>query len=172
MESSDRTKTGLLDRKVGGVLALRQTLVDQIIAESVRIKAEVVTADEKEGDLRRILNYGQTIGHALEAETQYVRFLHGEAVAFGMKAATHLSTLMGLLPESDRDRIIDCIRRYGPIPPLNGIPPGNLVARLGSDKKTVQGKVHFVLVPGIGKTKIVSDVPLEMVLAATEAAYS
>ena len=66
-------------------------MVERIIADAVRIKAEVVTADEREGGLRRILNFGHTFGHALEAETQYERFLHGEAVAFGMRAATILA---------------------------------------------------------------------------------
>ena len=69
------------------VLAREPATVDRIIAAAVRIKAEVVSADEREGDLRRILNFGHTVGHALEAETRYERFLHGEAVAFGMRAA-------------------------------------------------------------------------------------
>ena len=73
------------------VFAQEPATVDRIIADAVRIKAEVVTADEREGDLRRILNFGHTVGHALEAETQYERFLHGEAVAFGMHAATALA---------------------------------------------------------------------------------
>lgn len=161
----------LLDTQSGPILAQRKELLDQIIAESVRIKAEVVTADEKEGDLRRILNYGHTVGHALEAETQYVRFLHGEAVAFGMKAATHLSHSTGLLSAPERDRILACIRRYGPIPSLSGIAPASLVARLGSDKKTIQGKVHFVLTGAIGSTQIVSGIPESQILAATEAAF-
>ena len=69
------------------MLAREPDAVDRIIAESVGIKAEVVSADEREGGLRRILNFGHTFGHALEAETGYTRFLHGEAVAFGMRAA-------------------------------------------------------------------------------------
>ncbi len=80
----------LFDECAPAVLAQEPAAVDQIIAEAVRIKAEVVSADEREGDLRRILNFGHTVGHALEAETQYRRFLHGEAVAFGMRAATAL----------------------------------------------------------------------------------
>src|SRR5262249_25215660 len=91
------------------VLAFERVILDDIIAESVKIKAEVVTADEKEGDLRRILNFGHTIGHALEAETSYRRFLHGEAVAFGMNAATHLARIHGVLPKSECDRILECV---------------------------------------------------------------
>src|SRR5438046_5924393 len=73
------------------VLARDAGVVDYIVEESVRIKAEVVSADERESDLRRILNFGHAFGHALEAETAYHRYLHGEAVGFGMRAATHLA---------------------------------------------------------------------------------
>ena len=106
-------------------------VLDRIIAESVRIKAEVVSADEKEGDLRRILNFGHTVGHALEAETKYERFLHGEAVAFGMNAATELASLVGLLDHSSRDSIRKTVSLYGPIPSLEGIQPEALLRRLG-----------------------------------------
>ncbi len=162
----------LLNGRQSDVLSLAPAVVDELIAESVRIKAEVVTADEKEGDLRRILNFGHTIGHALEAETEYKRFLHGEAVAFGMNAATHLARMAGLLPEAEARRILDCVRIYGPIPALDGIEASKLVARLGADKKTIQGKVHFVLPEKVGVVKILSGLPPEQVLAATEAALA
>ena len=79
------------------VLARQPEAVDRIIAESVDIKAQVVSADEREGGLRRILNFGHTFGHALEAETGYTGFLHGEAVAFGMQAAVYLAQMTGYL---------------------------------------------------------------------------
>jgi 3-dehydroquinate synthase len=160
----------LLERRPGDVLARMPEAVDEIIAESVRIKAEVVSADEKEGDLRRILNFGHTVGHALEAETAYERFLHGEAVAFGMNAATRLARMAGCLSEGDQDRILECVARYGPIPPVNGIAAERLVSRLQSDKKTVRGSVHFVLPERVGDVRIVSDIPPETVLAAVRAA--
>ena len=103
------------------MLAQEPQTVERIIAAAVRIKAEVVTADEREGDLRRILNFGHTVGHALEAETHYERFLHGEAVAFGMRAATALAERTGDLaarrprrdPASDRQiRADSAARRY------------------------------------------------------------
>jgi len=160
----------LMMQRQGDVMNLSADVVDDLIAESVRIKAEVVSADEKEGDLRRILNFGHTIGHALEAETAYTRFLHGEAVAFGMNAATHLAHMTGLLPDDEAGQILECVRRYGPIPSLDGIEAANLVNRLGADKKTIQGKVHFVLPERIGTVKILSGIPPGQVLAATEAA--
>jgi 3-dehydroquinate synthetase len=118
-------------------------VLDRIIAESVRIKAEVVSADEKEGDLRRILNFGHTLGHALEAETRYERFLHGEAVAFGMNAATQLASLVGLLDTPTRDSILRTVSMYGPIPSLDGIPANALFRRLVSDKINHSGQSAF-----------------------------
>jgi 3-dehydroquinate synthase len=154
------------------VLARDRDAVDHIIAESVRIKAEVVTADERESNLRRILNLGHTFGHALEAETAYARFLHGEAVAFGMKAAVYLSQMTGHLSAEDSVDILETLRLYGPIPPLDGIAPERLLGRLTSDKKTVRGKVHFVLPERVGEAKIVSGIEDRPVLEAIRSALA
>jgi 3-dehydroquinate synthase len=160
----------LLAEKRDQVLALDADVVDGLIDECVRIKAEVVSADEKEGALRRILNFGHTVGHALEAETGYVRFLHGEAVAFGMHAAVNLARLTGLLPGSEAVEMLRVMALYGPIPALTGIAAGPLAARLASDKKTLQGKVHFVLPERVGAVKVVSGIEERLVLDAIEAA--
>jgi 3-dehydroquinate synthase len=160
----------LMEQRSAEILALQPDVVDEIIAESVGIKCEVVTADEKEGDLRRILNY--TVGHALEAETGYQHFLHGEAVAIGMRAANRLSVLCETLSEADCARIDALIARFGPYPSLAGIAPRNLLGRLGSDKKAIAGKVHFVLAQGIGDTKIVSGLDEALILRAIEAALA
>jgi 3-dehydroquinate synthase len=162
----------LMSERRAEVLARAPGVVDEMIAESVRIKAEVVSADERESDLRRILNFGHTYGHALEAETGYVRFLHGEAVAFGMKAAVHLARLAGLLSAAQAGSITDTVDRYGPIPSLEGVSAERLVARLVSDKKTLGGKVHFVLPVAIGEVKIVSGLDETLVLAAARAALA
>jgi 3-dehydroquinate synthase len=143
-----------------------------MICDSVRLKAQVVSGDEKEEDRRRILNFGHTFGHALEAETNYSQFLHGEAVAWGMKAATVLGGMERMLPAADREEILQCVNSYGPFPPLDGIDPEKLAARLKSDKKTVKGKVHFVLPERIGAVKIRADVEERAVLAAIEEALS
>jgi 3-dehydroquinate synthase len=156
----------LMESRPGDVLARDPAVLEELIAESVRIKCEVVSADEKEGGLRRILNFGHTIGHALEAETAYARFLHGEAVAIGMKAAAHLSHLTGLLPAPERDRIVAAIDLYGPFPSAHGIAAENLVARLTKDKKAVQGAVHFVLATHIGEVRVVSGIDAALVLEA------
>jgi 3-dehydroquinate synthase len=152
------------------VLSRRPEAVDRIIADSVRMKAEVVSADEREGGLRKILNLGHTFGHALEAETAYARFLHGEAVAFGMRAAAHLGQAGGWLAAADATEILDAIDAYGPIPPLDGIAAERLFARLAADKKTVQGNVHFVVPETIGRARVVSGVDSALVMDAIRAA--
>jgi 3-dehydroquinate synthase len=162
----------VLSKRSSEVLSQQPDVLDRIISESVRIKAEVVSADEKESDLRRILNFGHTVGHALEAETRYERFLHGEAVAFGMNAATELASLAGLLDSSSRDEIRQTVSLYGPIPSLDGIKPEALLGRLVSDKKTIQGKVHFVLPERIGAVRVMSGVDEKLVFNAIQAALA
>ncbi len=154
------------------VLARRAEVLDRIIADSVRIKAEVVSADEREGGLRRILNFGHTFGHALEAETGYTRFLHGEGVGFGMRAAAHLAVALGKLPRGDGALIAETVRCFGPFPSFEGIRAENLLARLVHDKKTVRGRVHFVLPVRIGEVEVVSGVDERAVLSAIQAALS
>ena len=162
----------LMANRSADVLAMQPDAVHTMIDESIRIKSAVVSADEKEGGLRRILNFGHTAGHALEAETKYERFLHGEAVGFGMNAAVHLSHIHGLLGAADRDRMLATIANYGPIPSLEGIAAGSLLVRLAKDKKTIQGNVHFVLTDGVGSTKIVKGVPDGQVREAVELALN
>ncbi len=156
----------LCETQAAGILKQDEALVDRVVADAVRIKCEVVTADEREGDLRRILNFGHTIGHALESETGYSRFLHGEAVAFGMHAATEVAVRVGVLDRACGDRIRSVVGAYGEIPSVAGIAAENLVARTRGDKKTVQGRVHYVLPVEIGQVKVMADVPDDLVLDA------
>ncbi len=142
--------------------------LESIIAESVRIKAEVVAKDEREGNLRRILNYGHTLGHALEAETNYARLLHGEAVAFGMVAAARLAESLGIFDSRDRESLEALIAAYGPIPELSGIDAARLVERTRGDKKTIGGHVHFVLPDKIGEVRVIRDPDTSLVQAAAE----
>jgi 3-dehydroquinate synthase len=162
----DRSLFDLLSKRADDVLAMQPAVVDDLIAAAVRIKAEVVSADERESDLRRILNFGHTIGHAIEAETEYVRFLHGEAIAWGMLAATRLAELIDLLDDTSGDAIRKTICRYGPLPPAHHLDPDRLLARLASDKKTLHGNVHFVLPTAIGEVKVVSGIDREVIRRA------
>ncbi len=136
-----------------------------VLAESARLKAQVVSADEKESDLRRVLNFGHTIGHALEAATAYRRFLHGEAVAWGMIAATKISAEMGFCESSIHDRIVHATRAWGSLPKVN-VQTAKALKLMQSDKKTEAGTVHFVLPREIGKVEIVRNVPERAITAA------
>lgn len=160
----------LLADQRDAVLGQHHHVVDHIIAESVRIKAEVVSSDERESGRRKILNFGHTFGHSLEAETQYTRFLHGEAVSWGMRAATCLAHDLGLLGAAEAQQIIWVLDRYGPLPGTRGIDAEALQRRLVKDKKTIQAKVHFVLPVSIGEVVVKSDVPPAAVLRAIERA--
>ena len=141
--------------------------VEYLITESVRLKAHVVSVDEKENGLRRILNFGHTVGHALEAETNYKALLHGEAVAWGMVAAARIAVMVGALDSKSTDRITNATLGLGRLPTIE-VRGQNIVQRLQSDKKTKNGKVHFVLPTEIGKVDIVNNVPAETVLAAVD----
>ena len=128
------------------------------IVESCRIKAHVVTEDERESGLRRILNYGHTIGHALEAVTKYRRFKHGEAIAFGMLGAADLAVTRGALAEEDRQALTRLITTLGPLPPIGDLPIAEVMTAIKRDKKVVHGRLHFVIATAIGTTTTVDDV--------------
>jgi len=131
------------------------------------VKADVVSADERESGERRILNFGHTIGHALEAETDYEQFLHGEAVGWGMLAATMIGAAMQITDSRTAQRIIGLVLAYAPLPRV-GVNSEGIVRRLLSDKKTVGGVPHFVLPTGIGKVAVVNTVPERAVIDAVE----
>jgi len=142
------------------VKALREdsNALEWVITESVRLKAKVVSADEREAGLRRILNFGHTIGHALEAESAYKTFLHGEAVAWGMMAAASIASNIGTLSQSNADRIIRSITVLGNLPRVTA-KTSKIIDLLQTDKKTSDGEIHFVLPTKIGRVEIVNRVP-------------
>jgi 3-dehydroquinate synthase len=149
------------------ILQRDRDALERIITESVRMKADVVAADERESGLRRILNFGHTIGHALEAETGYKQFLHGEAVAWGMVAASLISSGMQKSDADTTQRLISVILAYAPLPKVE-VKPKRIVQRLRSDKKTRDGRVYFVLPRRMGEVEIASDVPDNVVMQAIE----
>jgi 3-dehydroquinate synthase len=146
----------LFEERHKEILARDPVVVEKVIADSVRLKASVVSADEREGGLRQVLNLGHTIGHALEAETKYKVLLHGEAVAWGMVAATYIALSTGKLDSVTAGRIMNAVLGLGELPRMN-IKTANILKRLRSDKKTRQGVVHFILPREIGKVEITSD---------------
>jgi 3-dehydroquinate synthase len=139
--------------------------LEWVIAESVKLKAQVVSADELESGLRRVLNFGHTIGHALEAETGYRRFLHGEAIAWGMIAAANIAAAMGKTTAAPR--IIEAVLRLGPLPKVE-VNTQDIIRRLRADKKTLDGRVHFVLPVKIGQVRVVGNVPELLVKHAVD----
>jgi 3-dehydroquinate synthase len=132
--------------------------LQKAVAASCRIKADVVKRDEREGGLRRVLNLGHTIGHALEAATAYRRFTHGEAVGWGMVGAAWLSQRKDLLRPDAYEAILDAVDRLGPRPRFSDLSADRILAALRHDKKAKAGRVPFVLPTRIGEVVVRSDV--------------
>jgi 3-dehydroquinate synthase len=166
------SSAALFDRlraQVKEVFKRQPDILVPIIAESCHIKAEVVERDEQEQGLRRILNFGHTAGHAIEAVTKYRRFRHGEAVAFGMLVAAQVGVNRGMLEEPAREALADLVRRLGPLPPVADLTVASMVEAMRLDKKVVDGRLHFVLSTAIGRAIIVDDVREDELISALRA---
>ncbi len=155
-----------LERRMPAVLRRDSAALAWIIPRCATIKAHVVNKDEHEGGLRQILNFGHTIGHALEAVTGYRRFLHGEAIGWGMIAATLMAVATGNLRDADAIRIIRLIASVGPLPSLGKIRASQLRPILAGDKKARAGRVRWVLPRRVVKTEWGADVPWPIVARA------
>jgi 3-dehydroquinate synthase len=149
-----------------GVRGWDRVALENAIATACRIKAEVVEKDEREGGLRRVLNLGHTIGHALEATTRYRRFTHGEAVGWGLVGAAWIARHRGLLPEPDYDAIASAVDHVGARPRVSDLPAARVLESLSRDKKARAGRVPFVLPTGIGHVSIRDDVTRQEVVRA------
>jgi 3-dehydroquinate synthase len=151
----------LLDRMRSSVTAIFNRDGDAIaplVMASCRIKADVVSADERESGLRRILNFGHTVGHALEAVTKYKQFRHGEAIGYGMLAALNIGVARGLTPKSLLAEVEALIAQLGPLPSVSDISAKEVYAAIGRDKKVVAGTLHFIAASDRGKTVELTDV--------------
>jgi 3-dehydroquinate synthase len=125
-----------------------------------------VSADEREAGLRRILNFGHTAGHALEAVTRYRRYRHGEAVGYGMLVAVELAAARGALARQDQAALANLVASLGPLPPIADVSTSEVLEAMKHDKKMVAGRLHFVLPTAIGATTIVDDVTEKEMRAA------
>ncbi len=143
--------------------------VTDIVAESARIKTSVVSADEREYGRRRILNFGHTIGHALEAVTKYRRYRHGEAIAYGMLAALSLGVQRGVTPPDAYDAVASLIAKLGPLPPVADLSAKEVIAAIGRDKKVVAGTLHFIAASRLGETIELVDVTESQLRSALDA---
>jgi 3-dehydroquinate synthase len=148
-----------LERDAEALLAQEPAVLARVVARSVATKARVVSADEREGGLRSMLNYGHTLGHALEAVTNYAGPLHGEAVSAGMMAAARISQELGLLAEAEVKRQEALLRQYRLPVRFPQVDVDALLAATLSDKKVVAGKVRWVLLEGFGRPVLRDDVP-------------
>jgi 3-dehydroquinate synthase len=139
-----------------------------VISRSIGIKADVVNKDERESGLRQILNFGHTLGHALEAATNYKVFLHGEAIGWGMIAVAMMALSMERLPLMDAFRIVRMVASVGPLPSVPRIAPDTLRRVMLGDKKARAGRVLWVMPTRIGKTEWGIEVPWPLVEKVTE----
>ncbi len=162
----DRALFTFLDERRDAVLRGDPEALRHVVAASVRIKAEVVGADERESGLRMLLNLGHTLGHAIEAATGYTQLLHGEAIAWGMLAAVQIAERRRLLTMEDTEHMRAVIVGYGPLRPFTAT-AADLVSLTAKDKKNRGGLRSFVLPVGIGNAVVVHDVTeAELLLAA------
>lgn len=162
----DRALFASLREAPPGLAGWGRVEVENAIATACRIKAEVVERDEREGGLRRVLNLGHTIGHALEAATRYRRFTHGEAVGWGLVGAAWIARRRALLPEAAYDAIASAVDHVGPRPRVSDLKTAALVEALGRDKKARKGRVPFVLPTAIGRVAIHDDVTRDEIVRA------
>jgi len=160
---ADPRMFSLLENNLEKVLRRDRQFLDLLIPRNAQIKALVVSRDERESGLREILNFGHTFAHALESATNYKRYQHGEAVAWGMMAAAFLGHEIGVTRADEVSRIVSLIRRLGPLPPWPRVSPGVLLTAMRSDKKARAGVLRFVLSPRIGEARSYDTVPIHAV---------
>ena len=147
----DAAMVALVERSLDGILARKSEMLEEVVARSLAHKAAVVSADEHEGGLRKILNFGHTIGHAIEASAGYGKYLHGEAVAIGMVAAARLSSQYAGFSADEAARLQRLIERAGlPSAMPTGWRSEEFLRALNLDKKRTGSAVEFVLLDRLG----------------------
>ena len=146
-----------MEKNAAALLSGDPAALSRVVTASVKVKADIVSQDERESGLRMLLNFGHTIGHAIEAATRYKQLLHGEAVAWGSLAALNVAIARNTIKQSEAERIAALLFAYGPLPPFRAT-AAKLVALTANDKKTRSGSRSFVLPTGIGGATVVRDV--------------
>ena len=155
-----------LERMAAKTLAQPGPGLERILVRAAKVKVEVVSRDEHEAGLRRVLNLGHTFGHALEEASGYGRFLHGEAVGWGILLVSRLAELLGMLKPAEGERIARLVRRISALPTLGGLRARRVLELLPQDKKAVGGRIYWVIPERIGKVRISDQVSLNLVEAA------
>jgi 3-dehydroquinate synthase len=155
---ADEALLDTIERAPAGVRGWDAPSLEQAIATAVRVKADVVSGDEREGGQRRVLNLGHTIGHALESVTRYRRFAHGEAVGWGLVGAAAIARDRDLLDAAAFQRIAEAVDHVGPRPPVADLDAGDVLDAISHDKKARAGRVPFVLPVAVGRVQIHDDI--------------
>ena len=149
-----------LEKNIKDVLALDAEALEKIVYECAEIKARVVEKDELDvKDIRIILNFGHTLGHAIEAASGYENYNHGESIAIGMVLAGEIALRLDMLKEKDFTRIKSLIKKAGLPVNIHGVPVKDILKSYGYDKKFVSGSNRFVLPKRIGTVEVVEDIP-------------
>jgi 3-dehydroquinate synthase len=151
------------DRHAAEIMALEPEITTDVIRRSVAIKAQVVAEDEREADLRMLLNYGHTIGHALESVAGYGHYYHGEAVSVGMMGAAMISQRLGMIGPDVVEQQRNLLRRFGLPLACPGVDTEALAQAMTRDKKVVGGAIRWVLMEAMGRTVVRDDVPPDIV---------
>ncbi|MFC1592967.1 3-dehydroquinate synthase [Candidatus Omnitrophota bacterium] len=146
-----------LEGNLGQIKSLDETALEEVVFRSTKIKAEVVEKDERDFGLRHILNYGHTVGHAIESTSDF-KVVHGEAVALGMLAAGRISNKMGILDGNELLRLTKLIKRAGLPSEIPSLEVGEIIQAMRYDKKVCHDKIRFVLLKSIGSTFITDEV--------------
>jgi len=156
-----------LEKNLGDCLALKTAPLEFIVKRSSYLKAKIVEQDEREEKgIRTILNFGHTIGHAIEAAGDYKRYNHGQAIALGMLVACEMSKRLSFIQDNILARIEKLVKAAGLPAKINKISHAKILKAHYRDKKFLGKKNRFVLIKGIGKTKIVENIPLALIKEA------
>ena len=160
----DRALFAYLEKNYAKFLSLDRTVLTKVVEACSRIKATVVSKDERETKgLRMILNFGHTLGHALENAGGYDRYHHGEAVALGMRMAAHISCRKGMFKVSDEKRMNDLLSLIGLPENFTGVSQGKILDAMRHDKKFVGGKNRFVLARRIGSVAVIQGISMDLI---------
>jgi len=163
----DRPFFNLLDKKIAAIRALEDELLEEVVQRCAYIKARIVEKDERDSGLRNILNFGHTIGHAIEAASDF-RIGHGQAVALGMVKASAISNRLGIFPSGDLARLKDLLLRAGLSVRMPPVDMARVLRAIDQDKKVVNGKTRFILPQRIGRVFISSDVSFALAVEVLE----
>jgi 3-dehydroquinate synthase len=164
----DRELSSNIRENLDRINALDPDTMTNLITRCCQIKSDVVAADERESGLRRILNFGHTVGHALEAATGFRRLKHGEAVGYGMQCASAIAEKVGIIEPSDVLIIKDRIAALGKLPRIDDLKTRTIIAAMSHDKKVAQGKLHFILPTTIGSVIVRDDIEPRVIHYAIE----